>query len=73
MVVATRMPLDDRSIRASPGQSNQAETARGAGYMRDYAETEDAQARGMVEQHAAHHHANGIGKIAWDKPGTDNE
>lgn len=33
----------------------------------------DAEARGMVEQHAAHHHANGVGKITWDKPGTNNE
>ncbi|KAK8932445.1 hypothetical protein VCV18_000984 [Metarhizium anisopliae] len=73
MAVATRMPIDNRGIRAPPGQPNQVEAARGAGYIRHDADTEDAEARGMVEQHAAHHHANGVGKITWDKPGTNNE
>lgn len=40
MAVATRMPIDNRGIRAPPGQPNQAEAARGAGYIRHDADTE---------------------------------
>lgn len=40
MAVATRMPIDNRGIRAPPGQPNQVEAARGAGYIRHDADTE---------------------------------
>ncbi|QLI63791.1 uncharacterized protein G6M90_00g019420 [Metarhizium brunneum] len=42
MAVATRMPIDNRGIRDPPGQPNQVEAARGAGYIRHDADTEES-------------------------------